>query len=174
VPRPVARIDLARQGSPLTDDERRVFVELIGACNPRHFVASDLPLVIAFVQATVLSQHSAGAARKDDDALARWEKRRGCWRCWPPGCACRRRLGSTEDAGTSARIKRPNAMGAISKEDRQAQLLSLMARYCELGRLLDPGFTIEDGSAAIAETKLILAEMANTKAEIDALLAKRN
>ena len=58
----------------LTDDERRVFVELIGACNPRHFVASDLPLLIAFVQATVLSQHSAGAARKDDDALARWEK----------------------------------------------------------------------------------------------------
>lgn len=65
-------------------------------------------------------------------------------------------------------------MGAMSKEGHQAQLLSLMARYCELGRLLNPEVTIEDSAAAITETKLILSEMRDTQAEIDALLAKQN
>ena len=63
-------------------------------------------------------------------------------------------------------------MGAMSKEDRQAQLLSLIARYNQLGRLLDPNFTIEGGAAAIGETKAILQEMASAQAKIDALLAK--
>jgi hypothetical protein len=58
-------------------------------------------------------------------------------------------------------------MGEVmSKEQR---LLSLRGRYCQLGRLLDPDVTVEDGAAAIAETKVILSEMANTQAEIDAL-----
>lgn len=58
----------------LSDDERRVFVELVGACNPRHFVASDLPLLVAFVQAIALSQQSIEAARSNDNALTRWER----------------------------------------------------------------------------------------------------
>jgi hypothetical protein len=62
----------------------------------------------------------------------------------------------------------------MSNEGRKAQLFSLMARYCELGRLLNPDVTIEDGSAAITETKLILAEMSKTRTKIDALLAEQN
>lgn len=49
-----------------------------------------------------------------------------------------------------------------------------MNRYCELGRLLDPDFTVEYVEVAIGETKLILSEMRDTQAEIDALLAKQN
>ena len=64
-------------------------------------------------------------------------------------------------------------MGAMSKEQQRARLLSLMARHNELGRLLDPDVTVEDGEAAIGETRMILREMADTQAEIDALLGKQ-
>ena len=62
----------------------------------------------------------------------------------------------------------------MTKEQHRARLLSLMNRYCELGRLLDPDFTVEYVEVAIGETKLILSEIRDTQAEIDALLAKQN
>ncbi len=60
--------------SHLNDDERNLFVELVDACSPRHFVASDLPLLVSFVQATLLSRHAIANAATDPSALAIWEK----------------------------------------------------------------------------------------------------
>ena len=44
-----------------------------------------------------------------------------------------------------------------------------MERYCQLGRLLPSDIDIDD-AAAMAEAKVVLAEMARTKAEMDVLL----
>jgi hypothetical protein len=48
----------------LNDRERKLFSELIAACDPRHFVESDLPLLTSFVQATVLAQMTANDPTK--------------------------------------------------------------------------------------------------------------
>jgi hypothetical protein len=48
----------------LSDRERKLFSELIAACDPRHFVESDLPLLTSFVQATVLAQMTANDPTK--------------------------------------------------------------------------------------------------------------
>jgi hypothetical protein len=53
----------------LQDDERALFTSLVAACDPRHFVQSDLPLLVSFVQATLLAQ---GAVHDED--LTKWEK----------------------------------------------------------------------------------------------------
>jgi hypothetical protein len=58
----------------LNDGERALFVELVDACNPRHFVPSDLPLLVSYVQATLLSRHAIADAAKEPGALAIWEK----------------------------------------------------------------------------------------------------
>src|SRR3974390_832058 len=58
----------------LTDGERSLFLELVGACSPRHFVPSDLPLLISFVQATLLARQAVVKAATDATALATWEK----------------------------------------------------------------------------------------------------
>ena len=39
----------------LANDERSLFVEIVTACAPRHFVASDWPLLVSYVQATLVS-----------------------------------------------------------------------------------------------------------------------
>jgi hypothetical protein len=44
----------------LTDDERTAFVEVVDACDPSHFRASDLPLVAAYAQAAVKARKLAG------------------------------------------------------------------------------------------------------------------
>jgi hypothetical protein len=55
--------------------------------------------------------------------------------------------------------------------DRRDQFISLAERYCKLGRLLPAFNELEiDDFGAIAEAKLILQEMAETKSEIDAVL----
>ncbi len=51
-----------------------MFVEIVGACSPKHFVASDLPILISFIQATLLSRQSSQKAADDAKALAIWEK----------------------------------------------------------------------------------------------------
>jgi hypothetical protein len=43
-------------------------------CSAKHFVPSDLPLLISFVQATLLSRKAIAKAAGDKDALATWEK----------------------------------------------------------------------------------------------------
>ena len=47
-----------------------LFVELINACSPQHFVQSDLPLLVSFVQSTLLTRDTA----RDPSKVAIWEK----------------------------------------------------------------------------------------------------
>lgn len=61
----------------LNKAERALFIELVGCCDPRHFVKSDLPLLTSFVQATLLARSTApkpGRNKNDLDAVAAWEK----------------------------------------------------------------------------------------------------
>lgn len=55
----------------------------------------------------------------------------------------------------------------------RTQFIELMARYCQLGRLLPAIEDIDtDDDAQLAEVKTVLAEMAKTKTRMDALLRK--
>src|SRR5262249_55257008 len=58
----------------LTDPERTLFVQIVEACAPTHFVPSDLPLLVSFVQATLLSRQAVTKASSDPGMLALWEK----------------------------------------------------------------------------------------------------
>jgi hypothetical protein len=44
----------------LTDPERTLFVQIVEACAPIHFVPSDLPLLIRYVEALALADKAAG------------------------------------------------------------------------------------------------------------------
>jgi len=46
--------------STLTAAERALFVEIVAACPTKHFVASDLPLLIRYVEALALADKAAG------------------------------------------------------------------------------------------------------------------
>jgi hypothetical protein len=65
-----------RQDPPshLSDDERTLFVELVESCAPSHFVESDLPLLVSFVQATLLVRRAATGMIDDPDLIAVFEK----------------------------------------------------------------------------------------------------
>jgi hypothetical protein len=54
----------------LDEAEAALFAELVGACSPRHFVKSDLPLLVSFVQATLLARGTA----RDPEKVATWER----------------------------------------------------------------------------------------------------
>jgi hypothetical protein len=54
----------------LSDGEQSLFTELIDACGPTHFRLSDLPLLVSYVQATLIAR---GAAH-DPDKITIWEK----------------------------------------------------------------------------------------------------
>jgi hypothetical protein len=59
----------------LTTAERTLFAELIGACDARHFVRSDLPLLISYIQATLLARRLAVKLSKNDPSVvASWER----------------------------------------------------------------------------------------------------
>jgi hypothetical protein len=60
--------------SSLTDPERALFAEIVEACSPKHFVPSDLPLLVSYVQATLLSRQAATNAATGAAMLALWEK----------------------------------------------------------------------------------------------------
>ena len=68
---PLPRLDPPED---LSDPERSVFVEVTNACSPRHFAASDLPLVVSFAQTTVIARSAGASAASDPQALAVWEK----------------------------------------------------------------------------------------------------
>ena len=53
---------------------RSLFLEIVAACAPNHFLPSDLPLLTSYVQATLLSRHAAKDASSDSGALTTWEK----------------------------------------------------------------------------------------------------
>jgi hypothetical protein len=54
----------------LDDNERALFDELVAACDPSHFRESDIPLLVSFVQATLIAR---GAAH-EPERIAMWEK----------------------------------------------------------------------------------------------------
>jgi hypothetical protein len=54
----------------LKSDERSLFEEIVGTVASTHFVPSDLPLLVSFVQWTVLARRMAGKP----DQLETWEK----------------------------------------------------------------------------------------------------
>ena len=58
----------------LRTDEQTLFNELVGACDPRHFVKSDIPLLISYVQSTLLSRDAAAKLENDPRLVAVWEK----------------------------------------------------------------------------------------------------
>jgi hypothetical protein len=58
----------------LTREEKKLFAEIVGACRAKHFTASDEPLIISYVQATLLARRSIKRAGKDRAALATWER----------------------------------------------------------------------------------------------------
>jgi hypothetical protein len=53
----------------LADKEKRLFQTIVAQCAPSHFVASDAPLIGAYVQAILLSRWAV----KEGD-LATWER----------------------------------------------------------------------------------------------------
>jgi hypothetical protein len=54
----------------LSDPERELFVELVESVEPDHFIRADLPLLVSFVQATLLVRSTANKP----DQIATWEK----------------------------------------------------------------------------------------------------
>lgn len=55
----------------------------------------------------------------------------------------------------------------------KTQFIALVERYCRLGHLLPVLDDINtDNNAELADIKIILSEMAETKAELDALLRR--
>jgi hypothetical protein len=54
----------------LTRPERSLFTKLIATCASRHFVESDAPLLISYVQATLLARRSAHNPKTIDT----WER----------------------------------------------------------------------------------------------------
>ena len=57
-------------------------------------------------------------------------------------------------------------MGDIA--ERKAQVFALMQRVCQLGRLLNEDLDLSD-MVAVAEARLVIAEMDKAQLEIDAL-----
>jgi hypothetical protein len=55
----------------MSDGERAVFVELVEACDRKHFRVSDVPLLAAYCRAIVLEQRAAGELATDP-TNARW------------------------------------------------------------------------------------------------------
>ena len=62
----------------LSRAERALFDELVGSSDPQHFVPSDMPLLVSFVQATLLARSLASTAAKpskpDPTVIGSWEK----------------------------------------------------------------------------------------------------
>lgn len=73
-PEAIAAIDISavRLATPagLTRKERAEFERLINATDPRHFRQGDTPLMIAFVQASILSRRLARDVTKNQE----WER----------------------------------------------------------------------------------------------------
>jgi hypothetical protein len=54
----------------LSSLERELFIELVEAVEPAHFISADLPLLISFIQTTLLVRSTAN----QPDQIAVWEK----------------------------------------------------------------------------------------------------
>ena len=63
----------------------------------------------------------------------------------------------------------------MSSAERKAQFFALVKRFDELGCLLPaPGDLDTDDVAAVAEARLVIAEMNKTRSEMDAVLDQEN
>jgi hypothetical protein len=51
-------------------EERALFQEIVGHCHPAHFRASDIPVLVSYVQATLMARQMA----RDPEQMAVWEK----------------------------------------------------------------------------------------------------
>jgi len=60
--------------SGISKEERDLFGQLITQCSPDHFTRSDAPMLVAYVQAILLSRKAFKAACKDAAALPTWER----------------------------------------------------------------------------------------------------
>jgi hypothetical protein len=58
----------------LRTDEQMLFNELVGACDPRHFVETDIPLLVSYIQSTLLSRRAAANLEADPRLVTVWEK----------------------------------------------------------------------------------------------------
>jgi hypothetical protein len=62
----------------LSKAEKALFDELVASSDPQHFVPSDMPLLVSFVQATLLARSLASTAAKpskpDPTVIGSWEK----------------------------------------------------------------------------------------------------
>jgi hypothetical protein len=58
----------------LDQREQTLFAEIIEACSPRHFAKSDIPLLVSYVQSTLLSRSAVKRATEDPAMLGLWEK----------------------------------------------------------------------------------------------------
>ena len=58
----------------LTPSEAALFRQLVRSCAADHFVSSDVPLLVSFVQATLASRNAAKAMTKNPKLAAVWEK----------------------------------------------------------------------------------------------------
>jgi hypothetical protein len=54
----------------LSKAERTAFTALVNACDSRHFVEADLPILVSFVQATLMARILANDANK----ISQWDK----------------------------------------------------------------------------------------------------
>jgi hypothetical protein len=156
----------------LNDAERECFVELIDVCSQRHFVASDEPLLVSFVQATLLARRTA----HDPEKYATWTQAVRTQAMLATRLGWQPRRGPIRRPGAASAVPWPSAMGVrrMTPADcaRRDRILSLMQRYVELGRLVNEDFDRED-DAAVAETAIILTELRTVQAEIDALLGQK-
>ena len=51
-----------------------MFREIVAACSADHFTASDMPLIVSFVQSTLMARNAIQSASSDKDALLRWDR----------------------------------------------------------------------------------------------------
>jgi hypothetical protein len=58
----------------LAPSEAALFRHLVRSCAPDHFVASDVPLLVSFVQATLMARRSAKAMTKNPKLAPMWER----------------------------------------------------------------------------------------------------
>jgi hypothetical protein len=59
--------------SGLTAAERKLFTEIVADCHPKHFVKSDLPLLVSFIQSTLISRSAATKLARDPEYLMLWQ-----------------------------------------------------------------------------------------------------
>ena len=69
VPRPDGQPERLKPPSNLTEAERAAFVSVVSACDRRHFVASDMPLVAAYARAIVSDELAAKMLREQGQVV---------------------------------------------------------------------------------------------------------